>query len=143
MLQIKLLQNEVFKKMAEAQISWPIGFEQIEIQRLKKQAAVKEITRTHIVAVSLHEVGPRRLQKLDFHGRWLLVAPDVELDRVALEFAFYYFLKIRALAIQFNVPITGNRMTIDREKNITGPKNTGRWPGFYHCAHQHAAIVIF
>src|SRR5438093_13525161 len=34
-------------------------------------------------------------------------------------------------------------MTIDREKHVTRPKNSIRWPGRDHRAHQHAAIAIF
>src|SRR5437773_9942364 len=34
-------------------------------------------------------------------------------------------------------------MTIDRKKHVTRPKNSIRWPGRDHRAHQHAAIAIF
>ena len=45
-------------------------------------------------------------------------------DRIAIEFSFHYFLKLRALAFQFDIRIARDWMIIDREKNITGLDNT-------------------
>src|SRR6266852_6397301 len=110
---------------------------------MKEQTAVKHITGTDIITVGLNQIRPCRLQKLDLHSHRLLVAPDVELNRVPLEFSLHYFLKVRALAFQLNIPITGDGMTIDSEKNITGPEDVGRWSGLYDRVHQHAAVVVF
>ena len=91
----------------------------------------------------LNQIGPCSLQKLDLHSHRLLVAPDVEFNRITFEFPFYYFLKVRALAFQLNIPIAGDRMTIDSEKNITRPKDGRRWSGLYDRVHQNASVVVF
>ena len=112
MRQVKLFQNKVFEKMAETQIGWPICFEQIEIQWLKKQATVKHVTGTHIVAVALNPIRPWCI-KLDGDRHGLFVAPDVELDRVPLEFPLDYLLKVCAFAFQFDIRIACDGMIID------------------------------
>src|SRR6266404_9776224 len=129
--------------MTEAQISLPIGFEQVEIQRLKEQAAVKHVAGTHIITVTLNQIRPCRLCQLDLHSHRLLVTPDVELNRAPFEFPLHYFLKVRGLAFQLNIPVTGDGMIVDCEKNVPGPKNVGRWPSLDHRADEHAAVVIF
>src|SRR5205823_8812916 len=74
---------------------------------------------------------------------WLLVAPNVQSDRIAIEFSFHYFLKLRALTFQFDIRIARDWMIIDRKKDITGLDNAGRWSGCYHRAHENATIVVF
>ena len=122
MLQVNLFQNKVLEKMAKTQVGWPICFEQIEVQRLKKQATIKHITGPHIIAVALNSIRPR-CKEFDGDCHGLFVAPDFELDRVALEFPFDHFLKVRALAFQFDIRIACDGMIIDREKNIPSVKD--------------------
>src|SRR4030095_12751056 len=119
MLQVNLFQNKVFEKMAETQVGWPICFEQIEVQWLKKQATVKHITGTDIIAVALKPIRPR-CKDFDGDCHGLFVAPDIELDRIAIEFPFDHFLKVRALAFQFDIRIACDGMLIDSSKNIAG-----------------------
>src|SRR4029453_15219627 len=90
MLKIDLFQEKVVEVMANARIGCLIGIKKIERQRLKDQAAVNDITRTGIVMMSLHLVGPDRVQ-LDPERHRLPVAQDLELHFVTLKFKFDYF----------------------------------------------------
>jgi hypothetical protein len=54
MLAIDLIDHVEIEEMAETQISRLIRFEQVKRQGLKKQPAVKNITRPDVVFVALH-----------------------------------------------------------------------------------------
>src|SRR4029453_6189848 len=91
MLKIDLFQDKVVEAMANARIGCLIGIKKVERQRLKKKAAVNDITRPGIVMMSLHLVGPDRVQ-LDPQRHRLPVAQDLELHLVTLKFAFDSFM---------------------------------------------------
>src|SRR6516164_538194 len=103
--------------MPKAEVRSAIRFEHVQIQRLEQQAAVKHITRAHIVAVTLNRVWPW-LEQFDAYRHWLFVPQDVELDRVALELALHDFLKLRAFSIQFHVRVARDGMTVNGKKHV-------------------------
>ena len=53
----------------------------------------------------------------------MLVAQDVELDRIALKLSLDDFFKLGALTFQFDIRVAGDGMAIDSEKNVTRVKN--------------------
>src|SRR2546428_11712370 len=56
MLDVKLIEHIEIEEMPETQVLRLICFEQIETQRLEEQTAVKHITRSHIVFVTLDQI---------------------------------------------------------------------------------------
>ena len=142
MLQIDLIQNEIFKEMPEAEIRCPVRFQHVEVQRLEKQTAVKHVTRSHIVAMALNRIRPGLVQ-IDCYRQGSLIPQNIELDGLALEFSFDDFFKLRALAFYFDICITGDWVAVDSKKDVALAKNTVGGTCRDHRAYEHTAIVIF
>src|SRR5205814_4858202 len=60
MLQVNLIEHVIIKEMPDTQIAQLklMALKQVQVQRLKKQAAVKDVARPHIIAVALHKIRP-------------------------------------------------------------------------------------
>ena len=92
--------------------------------------------------MALHEVGPDRAQ-LDLHAHRLLVAQEIELDRVALEFSLDHLGHLHPLALVFDKGVARNRMAVDRrEARRRSARILAARTGVDHGADEHAAIVI-
>src|SRR4029077_14642906 len=112
MIQINLLQDKVFEEMPETQVRSAIGFEHVQAERLEQQSAVKHITRSHVVGMTLNRVWPW-LEQFDADRHRLFVPQNVDLNRIAFELALHDFLELRAFAIQLYVRIACDRMTLN------------------------------
>src|SRR4051812_21338378 len=99
MLEIDLLEHEEVEEMAQSQVLWLISLDQFEAEWLKEEAAIDDVTRTHIVSVSLDEI---RLHRVELHrdAGWRLIAKQIEFDLVPFEFAFDHFGHFDPLAFQ-------------------------------------------
>src|SRR5262249_34556312 len=96
-------------KIAELKL---IGLERVEVEGLKKQTAVKNVARFHVIAVTLDKIGPDRA-KLNRHRHRLLVPQKIELHRVALELAVDHFGHLPARSFQLHVGVTRDWMIVD------------------------------
>ena len=66
----------------------------------------------------------------------------VELHAVALEFSLHHFRHFHALAFQFDIGITCDRVIVDGQQNVARREALRGRAGLNHRAHQHTAIVI-
>ena len=73
----------------------------------------------------------------------MLIAPNFELNAVALELSLHHLGHLHAFAFQLDVSVARDRVIIDREQNITGSQNFRAWPGRNHRLDQHTASVVF
>ena len=105
--------------MAEPEIGRLISFDQIERERLKKQPAVNDVARPHIIGVTLHEIRPDRIQRRSSPSAVVCRARG-RASPFALEFSLDHFRHLHALAFEFDIRVARNRMIIDREKHIAG-----------------------
>src|SRR5205807_4683484 len=88
--EIKLVDHIEIKEVAQPQVLRLIRFQQVEVERLEKQAAVNDITRAHIVAMALHEIR-RHGVELNAAAGLLFVPPDLKSHIVAFKFSLDYF----------------------------------------------------
>ena len=103
--------------MAQPQVLRLIRFEQVEGERLEKQAAVKDITRAHIVAMALHQIR-RHGVELNAAAGLLFVPPDLKFHIVAFKFSLDYFRHLDVFAFQVDVSVTRDRVIVDRKQNV-------------------------
>src|SRR5438067_8504652 len=143
MLKIDLFQDKVVEVMANARIACLIGIKKVERQRLKDQAAVNDITRAGIVMMSLHLIGPDRVQ-LDPQRHRLPVAQDFELYLVTLKFAFDYFRHFYSFTFELDKRVAGNRVIINGKQDIALLASLSRRTRSYDSAdHDTAPIIVY
>src|SRR6516162_10528968 len=118
MLSVDLVSDKKIVEISQTQVFYLISIDEILRKRLKYQATKEHKSRGRIIMVCLYKIRPVPF-KLKLDGQFLLVSQDFKLHRVPFEFPFDNFRHIDALPVKLDEAVAGNRMIVNREKNIT------------------------